>query len=607
MVMKRPARYLKLRSLILPAALVAAAYYWSIAPGLIGLFLIFLVIVNAYQYYFKRYRPRHLEAKLLEDIKEDTKKEAAAAPRPSGLVAKPSLLEAIGKDALDSRDLKLIGERALDYLSRYFHVDDMIFLVKRLDKLAVLAVRGRNADALPGLEYPLEGSMASLLGADDGPTLNISDLSFDAALGFKDKLTGRLAELGALSLLMVAVGQSGLLVLTASRIDAFTKMDEAAVEGVAFQLGYIAETIRHSLFLQQSADELDKLLNSINQVNAGENLSDTLSSALTSAVELTGATSGSFLLFDDAKESLSLEAAVGLPESATAVEIKLGEGIAGWVAAHRKPVMIKDMDGEAAARNGLGSEQVAVALALPVLLGDKLVGVLNLGSTRAEHAFTTASLNQVVRLLGQTGAAIVTGQAGEAWQSLYVDTVKALAQVIESRDPFSRGHAVDVSGVAGDLARAMLLSEDDIQTIELAGLLHDIGTAAITDSLFRQEQPLNSVERLLIRSHPRLGTKALSEIARLRGVLPIILHHHENFDGTGYAEGLKGDEIPLGARILAIAEAYCAMTAERPYRPAKTPTEAIDELRRGAGTQFDPQIVYVFCGLVEKASLEETR
>ncbi|MDP1808471.1 MAG: HD domain-containing phosphohydrolase [Actinomycetota bacterium] len=524
----------------------------------------------------------------------------AISPRPSGLVAKPSLLEAVGKEALDSQDLKVISERALDYLSRYFHVDTIMFLVKRLDKLDVLVVRGANADSLLGSEYPIEGSMASLLEAVDGPTLNVPDLSFDAALGFKDKLTGRLVERGAVSLLMTAVGQSGLLALAASRLNAFTKMDEAAIEGVAFQLGYVAETIRQSSFLKQSADEFNKLLNSINQVNAGENLAETLRSTLASAVELTGANSGSFLLFDETKEVLSLEAAVGLPESAIAVEVKLGEGIAGWVAAHRKPVMIKDLDEDAAAQSGLGPDQAAVALALPVLLGDKLVGVLNLGSTRAGYTFTTAALNQVVKLLGQTGAAIVAGQAGEAWQSLYVDTVKALAQVIESRDPFSPGHAVDVSGHAGDLARAMRLSEDNIHTIELAGLLHDIGTAAITDNLFRQERPLNSVERLLIRSHPRLGAKALSEITRLHGVLPIILHHHENFDGSGYAEGLKGDEIPLGARILAVAEAYCAMTAERPYRPAKTSAEAIDELRRGAGTQFDSQIVYVFCNLVEK-------
>jgi len=97
-----------------------------------------------------------------------------------------------------------------------------------------------------------------------------------------------------------------------------------------------------------------------------------------------------------------------------------------------------------------------------------------------------------------------------------------------------------------------------------------------------------------------LGTKALAEIGRLRDVLPIILHHHENFDGTGYVEGLKGEQIPRGARILAVAEAYAAMTADRPYRPAKSPTEAMDELRRGAGTQFDPQLVYIFCNMVEK-------
>lgn len=522
-------------------------------------------------------------------------------PRPAALVAKASLLEAVGREVLDSRDMRAISERALDYLGRYIRAETSLFLIKRQDNLVVLAARGPLAERLTGSEFRLEGSLAAVLGADAGATINMPNLAVDVALGFKDGLTGRLTEYGVMSFVLTRVGQTGAMALASERLDAFTKFDESAVEGVAFQLAYIAENIRQHRFLQQTADELDKLLDSLNRVHASVDLNETLQTTLSSAVELSGADSGSFLLFNEALEHLSLEAAIGLPEAATAVEIKVGEGISGWVAKNRKPVIVKDLDGGEAARTGFGPVKVAAALALPVLLGDRLVGVLNLGSTRVGHDFAAGGLSQLVRLLGQTGAAIVAGQANEEWQTLYFDTVKALAQVVESRDPFTRGHAAEVSKYAGALAKALRLTDPEVETVELAGLLHDIGAAGVSDTVFRQDRPLNSVELLMIRSHPRLGTKALSEITRFRGLLPIVLYHHENFDGSGYAEGLKGDQIPLGARILALAEAYSAMTAERSYRPAKSPAEAIDELRRGAGTQFDPQLVYIFCNLLERS------
>ncbi len=517
--------------------------------------------------------------------------------RPAGLVARPSLIEAIGKKVIDLKDITAIAERSLDHLSRYMRAQTLLFLMREGDGLKVKAAHGLRSDDFMSCEYGLEENLEALLDTDKAVSLNMPNISSELTLANEDKLIGKLAAAGNISLLLVGVGKAGIIALAGNKADSFTKLDEAAVEGVAVQLRYILENIQQNRVLEQSVSELDKLLSFINEVSVDKDLSPTLIRALRSAIEISGASSGSVLLFDENTDRLTLAASVGLPESVTTVEIGIGEGIAGWVAAHRRPIIIKDLDNNTASSVGLGTEKVAVAISLPITLKERLIGVLNLGSNYPDHDFTVKNLTRAVRLLSQVGMAVTAGQSSEEWQGLFLDMIKVLSQIVESRDPFSQGHAVEVSKYALDLAREMKLDSEEVQTIEIAALLHDIGVAGITDGIFRLNKPLSSVERLLIRSHPRLAVKALAGIPRLSRALPYILHHHENFDGTGYIDGLKGDEIPLGARIIAVAEAYSAMTAERPYRLAKSKDEALNELNRAAGTQFDPQVVSAFSNL----------
>ena len=176
-------------------------------------------------------------------------------------------------------------------------------------------------------------------------------------------------------------------------------------------------------------------------------------------------------------------------------------------------------------------------------------------------------------------------------RDLFFGTVSALSQAIDAKDGFTRGHADRVSHIAGAVAREMGLGEGEIEKIELAGLLHDIGKIGVEDRILMKPLRLDPDEQELMRRHPIYGASILEPSAALRPLVQMVLHHHENFDGSGYPEGLKGEGIPLGSRIIIIADAYEAMTSDRIYRKAIGHERALEQLSRYKGIQFDPKIV----------------
>jgi HD-GYP domain-containing protein (c-di-GMP phosphodiesterase class II) len=172
-----------------------------------------------------------------------------------------------------------------------------------------------------------------------------------------------------------------------------------------------------------------------------------------------------------------------------------------------------------------------------------------------------------------------------------------LTWTLESHDPDEAGHAARVTALALRLAEAIGAGEHRMRAIRLGGPLHDIGKLVLDPELLRKPGPLDRVELDEIRTHPERGVELLDGDAALRDALQCVLYHHERWDGTGYPRGLAADEIPVEARILAIADAYDAMTSHRPYRPALTHDEAIIEVERGAGSQFDPALAEAFVAL----------
>jgi putative nucleotidyltransferase with HDIG domain len=176
-------------------------------------------------------------------------------------------------------------------------------------------------------------------------------------------------------------------------------------------------------------------------------------------------------------------------------------------------------------------------------------------------------------------------------QSAYVGSIRALALALDARDPYTAGHSDRVSTLSVLVGREMQLPEDDLEVLRLGALLHDIGKIGVPDAVLRKPGPLTDEEFALIREHPALGARILRNVPFLAPHLPIVEYHHERPDGTGYPHQLKGDEIPIAARIVHVVDAFDAMTSARAYRRARNANDAMNELWRHAGTQFDRDVV----------------
>jgi len=182
-----------------------------------------------------------------------------------------------------------------------------------------------------------------------------------------------------------------------------------------------------------------------------------------------------------------------------------------------------------------------------------------------------------------------------------LSTIYALAATVDAKDSYTYGHSRKVGKYATDIAVALGYSPDRVATLRAAALLHDIGKIGVSDQLLVKSGPLSAEDWEPIRAHPKMGVAIIKHVESLSGCLAAIQYHHEHYDGSGYPSGLKGENIPLDARILAVADSFDAMTSLRPYRHGKfTEGQAIEELNRCAGTQFDPHIVEVFVKLHER-------
>jgi putative nucleotidyltransferase with HDIG domain len=176
----------------------------------------------------------------------------------------------------------------------------------------------------------------------------------------------------------------------------------------------------------------------------------------------------------------------------------------------------------------------------------------------------------------------------------YKNSIAALSNAVDARDPYTSGHSVRVADISVKIGKALGMSKDKINELELAALFHDIGKIGIPDNVLLKPGKLSESEYKIIKSHPQIGASILKDIDYLENILPMIIHHHEKYSGGGYPSGLKGDDIPLESRIIALSDSYDAMTSDRPYRRGMSHESAISEIIKHKGIQFDPSIVDAF-------------
>ncbi len=319
---------------------------------------------------------------------------------------------------------------------------------------------------------------------------------------------------------------------------------------------------------------------------------EVLSTALERAVRLCDAATASVMLLETTTERLVIVQSHGLPQEVVKeTSISSGEGIAGWVLATGQPLLIEDLPTRQ--QRGIRRHGVRSAVSVPIGDDDGILGVLNVGSKSFPSRFTDSHLRALETLGKQTAVALRNARAVASSRDLYFDTLRALALAMETKDPYAAGGTDRVVDLAMAIAGSFGLEEEHLEALRIAALLHDIGMSQAGESVLTEQRPLSTVERALLKMHPQIAAEILTQAPALRSVVPIVYHHHEWYDGEGYLGGIGGESIPLGARILAVADAYVAMTSERPYRSAMRPEQALAEINEKAGTQFDPSVVDV--------------
>jgi HD-GYP domain-containing protein (c-di-GMP phosphodiesterase class II)/pSer/pThr/pTyr-binding forkhead associated (FHA) protein len=249
----------------------------------------------------------------------------------------------------------------------------------------------------------------------------------------------------------------------------------------------------------------------------------------------------------------------------------------------------------------------------PLVNKGSVLGAIYLDNREKSNCFDEDDVALLSALANQSAVAIDNSRLYEGIQKAYHEAILALMNTVEAKDPYTRGHSQRASGYAFGIAQEMGLSEEECEKIKTAAELHDIGKIGITDLIIGKDSPLSTMEFHSMQEHALKGEQIIKPIEYLRYASPMIRYHHENYDGSGYPEGLKGEEIPLGARIIRVVDAFDAITTQRPYNEPLTFKEALKECKAQRGKQFDPDVIDALVLFINKnyelaqASLDSSR
>ncbi len=507
----------------------------------------------------------------------------------------------VGRDISATLQLDLVLERIVSYAKELLGAEtSAVHLYDSTDsKLHAVTALGKDAEELK--DDPLElgkGIAGDIALKKKGEIVNYAT-SDPRAHHVKDTDENPLEHFMAVPILS-GNKLTGLLVVWRSGANQeFRPPELTFLSGLAQQAAVAIENARLYEAQKRHTARLKAIGDVGRQIASVLDVGELLHQVVTSLVESFGYYYANILLVDSVAGEIVLKADAGqVTMSLGEYRLKIGwDGMTGWVAGTGQPLLANDVTREPHYKFVKALKDTQSELSVPIFRNKQVIGVLDVQSIK-QYAFDDEDLFTLQALAEQTAIAIENARLYGDLRHLSIATIRSLATAIDARDPYTHGHSEGVTWLAIKLAQQLGWNKADLEMIEFAALLHDVGKIAVPDAVLKNTGPLTKEEWDYIHLHPYYGAQIVKPIELLGRIIPWIYHHHEHWDGSGYPDGLKGEDIPLGARIITVADAYNAMVTNRLYRKALSKIKALDEIERCSGSQFDPQIAKVLLEII---------
>jgi putative nucleotidyltransferase with HDIG domain len=367
--------------------------------------------------------------------------------------------------------------------------------------------------------------------------------------------------------------------------------------------------------LNQKVTMLKAINNATRTIVSVSDTRKVLEQTMTPIVEVFGFDRAMIMLVDEGQQCL--EYSYGVGESPVALDKMKGykiplerdQNLMIRVLKRRRPVLIRDVksSGLNPTNRILADFRPSSFIICPLIAENRSIGILAADRRGEKKSLTTNDSEFLSIFANNIATAFLRARLDEEIKSSYVSSVRALVQAIEEKDTYTRGHSERVASIVVQVAKILGLPETEIEYLRFGSILHDVGKIGIPESIVRSPKPLTDAEYKIIQKHPLKGVEILQPITFIQDHMYLIRNHHERWDGRGYPDKLAGETIPLGAQIVAVADAYDAMTSSRPYRRGMPPKQAAREIRKNTGTQFSKAIADAFLEAFDTDTLPKSK